>query len=242
MRQRSAEWSARIMHELDFHQGAVFVTLTYNDYHMPENGQISKRELQLFIKRLRKKLDKKISYFACGEYGEKTGRPHYHLIIFNMRPGSESEELIKEAWQYQGFIKLGTVTVQSARYVTNYILKSLDKRTYVNNNVQQPFQLVSQGFGKRFALENAERIIEELNIQMNGQSVGLPRYYQRILGIDASLLGEKAVARNLELLKDIQDKYPEMTPHEIYVEIWKRRKQARKNFLARERTKSNRPL
>ena len=83
----SRMWSSRIMLESKAHQNNCFITLTYSDIFCPSKP--SKRDFQLFIKRLRKELDISIRYFACGEVGEgkgsrgeKGGNPHYHAIIF----------------------------------------------------------------------------------------------------------------------------------------------------------------
>ena len=66
---RQKEWALRMMNEQEYHEHSVFVTLTYDPEHCPE--QIEKRELQLFFKRVRKELEHvKIKYYACGEYGE----------------------------------------------------------------------------------------------------------------------------------------------------------------------------
>ena len=79
------EWTIRLLHELKYHADAVFVTLTYNDESLPINQKgyptLRKKHLQDFFKRLRINLDRdyhhrKIKYFACGEYGDCTGRPH----------------------------------------------------------------------------------------------------------------------------------------------------------------------
>lgn len=94
----SREWADRLMLELQYHDSAYFVTLTYNEDHVPksyyadpETGEamqsltLCKRDLQLFMKRLRKAYpDDHIRYYACGEYGSKTQRPHYHLIVFGL--------------------------------------------------------------------------------------------------------------------------------------------------------------
>lgn len=69
------EWSLRLLHELGYWDSAVFLTLTYSDENCPLS--LSKRELQLFWKRLRKAIaPRKIKYFSCGEYGDLYGRPH----------------------------------------------------------------------------------------------------------------------------------------------------------------------
>lgn len=95
----SRQWANRCMLELQYHESAYFVTLTYDDYHVPisyyadpDTGEampsmsLCKRDLQLFLKRLRKRFEgQRIRFFACGEYGPSTWRPHYHLIIFGLK-------------------------------------------------------------------------------------------------------------------------------------------------------------
>ncbi len=94
----SREWANRLMLELQYHDSAYFVTLTYNPEHVPksyypdpETGEahesltLCKRDVQLFMKRLRKAFpDDKIRFYLCGEYGSQTFRPHYHAIIFGL--------------------------------------------------------------------------------------------------------------------------------------------------------------
>lgn len=85
---KSREWSFRALCENNTSTSEpYFVTLTYNPRCVPKNG-LSKKDVQLFIKRLRTRLDRlniehNIRYFAVGEYGKKGKRPHYHLILWN---------------------------------------------------------------------------------------------------------------------------------------------------------------
>lgn len=83
-------WAMRIMYEAESHKHCTFITLTYDDEHLPDNAELSMRDVQLYMKRLRKRLSKegtRIRYFCAGEYGENgTKRPHYHLIIFGISP------------------------------------------------------------------------------------------------------------------------------------------------------------
>ena len=73
---RAREWSTRLVQELGFWDQALFVTLTYDDDHLPGDLSVSIDELQRFFKRLRKSLcGRKLMYYACGEYGENFGRP-----------------------------------------------------------------------------------------------------------------------------------------------------------------------
>lgn len=96
--QYSREWANRCMMELKYHDSAYFVTLTYDDLHVPRSyytdektGEVFtsltlvKRDFQLFMKRLRKKFsDDHIRFFMSGEYGTNSFRPHYHAILFGL--------------------------------------------------------------------------------------------------------------------------------------------------------------
>ena len=91
----SKQWADRCMLESQYHDENYFLTLTYDDDHVPRSGYydeetgewfdtftLRKKDLQKFHKDLRKKLygsDKgEFRFFACGEYGDQTFRPHYH--------------------------------------------------------------------------------------------------------------------------------------------------------------------
>jgi len=81
--ERSRQWAVRMMHEASLHQDNCFITLTYDNEHLPKNASLVKRDFQLFMKRLRKAYPAvRIRFFHCGEYGEQYGRPHYHAILF----------------------------------------------------------------------------------------------------------------------------------------------------------------
>ena len=134
--ERSRQWATRCMHEAQLHEENMFLTLTYDDEHLPRS--ISKREMQLFLKRLRKSLpSKKISYVYCGEYGDKTQRPHYHALIFGHRFDDckihsktkngqylYTSEKLQNLWQ-KGHCLIGSVTFESAAYVARYCLKKI---------------------------------------------------------------------------------------------------------------------
>lgn len=100
--EKARQWAMRCMHEASLHEENCFITLTYNNQNLPRDLSVHKRDVQLFFKRLRKKLDgKSIKYYACGEYGDKggrrmlygpdaLGRPHYHACLFgHVFPDSE---------------------------------------------------------------------------------------------------------------------------------------------------------
>lgn len=189
----SREWSLRLLHELGYWDHAVFLTLTYDEEHCPLS--LSKRELQLFWKRLRKELaPRKIKYFACGEYGDTYGRPHYHAIVFGLQ--GTDEKVVQECWN-NGFVMLGGVSQKSIGYVTGYVLKKYgkdkNKEMYEQYGRQAPFQLVSAGLGLRYALDNSDLLSDNLECKYNGRSVGVPRYYVKKLGLDTDIIKVKGL-------------------------------------------------
>lgn len=126
-------------HEKTEHELTSFVTLTFADEHLPDDYSIHVRDIQLFMKRLRKALGhNRVRFFACGEYGDAGGRPHYHLLLFGYdfpdrtlwRRSSSGELLYRSAfleklWPF-GHCEIGAVTTQSINYVARYILKKVN--------------------------------------------------------------------------------------------------------------------
>lgn len=189
---------------MDYFPKNSFVTLTYCDETLPKDGSIHKEELVKFFKRLRKDLgSRKIKYFACGEYGEKTGRPHYHSIIFGL--GSEEKELLRSAWS-KGFIYSGSVTYNSARYVAGYVMKKysgdLAKEVYGDKEI--PFRLSSLGLGKQWCDDHEKYLIENLGLTIKGIPCGMPRYYRNRLG--EKLDDEKLEKKRIELSNESREK------------------------------------
>lgn len=177
-----------MQHENSMSDKAVFITLTYDDEHLPSNGSLSVVTLQKFFKRFRKYFDHKIRYFACGEYGDVGHRPHYHAILFNVGFGDfrcyyvNGKAYYKHpAWDL-GFIDVGTVTYSSCRYVAKYMFKQLFDD--VNSELQSPFVLMSKGLGKSYALKHAKSLQLYKQVRMDGSDMTVPRYYAKILKID----------------------------------------------------------
>lgn len=127
-------WTSRLMLESTLYEQNSFVTLTYSDVCLPDNKSLVPEHLQLFFKRLRKLLDPlKIRYYAVGEYGDVSRRPHYHMILFNYRPedhipvaqqarGKVCPCAICKSWG-KGHVDIGEVTSASAAYTCSYVLK-----------------------------------------------------------------------------------------------------------------------
>lgn len=197
------EWAFRCLKEAEEYKSNSFLTLTYSEENKPYNG-LDRRDLTLFIKRLRKKLSpRKIKYMACGEYGDNTDRPHYHLILFGYDfPDKEylkttkkgeiiyfSKEL-DELWGL-GLSSIGSVTYASASYVAGYVHKKFNStleeeiKHYtcpVTGVIKtKEFIASSQGIGLRY-LERYKKQLINLDFVSNGSTKqGLPEYFNNRL-------------------------------------------------------------
>lgn len=118
-------WALRCQLELQQHSKAAFATLTYDDEHLPVT--LSKRHLQLFIKRARKALGRArcLRFFASGEYGETTHRPHYHALLYGL--DTRDAELVFQMWK-AGYTSLSDVTPGRIAYCAGYTSKKIGFR------------------------------------------------------------------------------------------------------------------
>ena len=198
LQKKSLEWSVRIMNEAQCWSHNCFITLTYNNEHLPPGGSLKKSDFQKFMKRLREQLDPlKIRFFACGEYGKKGSRPHYHAIIFNWQPDDmvyfKTEDgillyrssFLEKIWTF-GFSSVGYVTQKSALYCAKYMQKT---NFLVPDTVEKPFLVMSLRPGIGYYSINEKCLLTD-SVYSNGVRVNVPRYYMKVLerenGIDFS--------------------------------------------------------
>lgn len=160
---------------MEISTSAFFLTLTYNDEHLPPGAQLSKRDLQLFIKRLRK-VNPGIKYFAVGEYGTDKGRPHYHLVIFNL----VDLALITDTWTDQfgdslGFITGSRATMGRVRYMVEYMALPTPP-----NDQEKPFRIMSKGIGKNYVERYLKfhRARSDSVVYQFKTPNAMPRYYK----------------------------------------------------------------
>lgn len=120
------------------HGESSFVTLTYDDEHLPEDRSLSPRHVSLFLKKFRLSLaPARIRYFFVGEYGDETNRPHYHAALFGYpsceqgvttprRDGSCCSvcDRLRQHWD-MGHTYSGGLTEQSAAYIAGYVTKKM---------------------------------------------------------------------------------------------------------------------
>lgn len=198
--------AVRATHEASLYQDNCFLTLTYDDEHLPHGCTLVKHHLQDFIKRLRERIEpRRIRHFSAGEYGENLARPHYHSLVFNwdfpdkilLRENAQgslyTSELLSDLWPH-GFHSIGAVTAQSASYVASYVMKkrfsdpdgvhylTIDERTGELFEVEPEFQLASNGGGKCYKGKNG------------GLGAGwLERYSDEVWRDDAVMLGDREI-------------------------------------------------
>ncbi|AXL15216.1 replication initiator protein [Microviridae sp.] len=196
---RAFDWAFRCSHEIALHEDNTFITLTYDDEHLP-SFLVVKDEFQKFMKKLRKKVKKKIKYIVSHEYGSRTGRPHHHAIIFGWVPPNQSylskapsgESLftspdLDELWKH-GFHSIGEANEKTAYYIASYALKShshdvIDPDTNEVVTVSDSMDSSRRpAIGRDYFLANMHQIVH------SGDP--LPRYYLKLME-KISLLEDK---------------------------------------------------
>lgn len=197
---RSTSWTLRLLYELEEWKEAAFITLTYSDEKIPEDYGLCKRDLQLFLKRLRERfgyLGLKLRYFAVGEYGQDNrtmpigiehGRPHYHLIVFGVDSESkEHRKIISECWsKCDEFLIISGRGVErvnrgSIAYVCGYIQKKLngDYGRELYEERQPPFMLCSKGLGLSSFEKKASRLLKNGFTYYGSHRIGIPRFFRK---------------------------------------------------------------
>ena len=234
----SRQWANRCMLELQYHMESWFVTLTYDDEHVPrtayainDDGEaapaltLKPRDLELFWKRLRKAHpNDHIRYFACGEYGSSTARPHYHAIIFglsldDLRPYKRSpqgydyfvSDSLNITWGL-GYVVVGAVTWETCAYTARYIMKKLkgqDASLYSDLNLVPEFVRMSRkpGIARQYYDDHPDLYKHEyinLKTDVGGLKFRPPRYYDKLFDIDhpGEMEQAKVVRRRLAAAAD----------------------------------------
>ncbi len=203
---RARDWALRMVHESREHERNCFITLTYDDEHVPEDHSIDVRTWQLFAKRARRRLGG-FRFFHVGEYGERSLRPHYHACIFGQDFSTDRDlwkrdggfplftsKLLSELWPY-GYHLIGDLSFDSACYVARYVTKKIngkaaaaayqrvDPSTGEVWNVKPEYATMSRrpGIGRKFFQDFHEEIYGEDVVVSRGRKFRPPRYYDKLL-------------------------------------------------------------
>ena len=202
---RSRQWAVRCLHESKMHPDNCFLTLTYSDKNLPLDYSINVETVQKFIRRMRK-AGLRFRYFACGEYGDITGRPHYHMLMFghdwadkklyskNRGNPLYTSATLSRLWEY-GEAWTGTLTYQSAAYVCRYVMKKIGGDKAVDfytryspvdggyHNVTPEFALQSRmpGIGSTWFDKFKTDVFPSDFLVVDGKKHPVPRYYTKKL-------------------------------------------------------------
>lgn len=221
---RTEDWTTRIMHEVSCHDLNQFVTLTYDDRHLPSNGSLVKEDFQKFMKRLRKQHGK-LRYFAVGEYGDQLGRPHYHAVLFGIdfadkRPHSKNEHgdqlytsvALDRIWG-KGHAFYGKVTIQSARYVAKYCIKKVNGQLaddhYGSRIPEFAVMSLKPGIGQSWFDRFSADVYPSDFIVLNGKKRAPPRFY------DSKLPEKELAAVKERRLTAVQRYKADQTPERL---------------------------
>lgn len=201
---RTQEWAHRIVHEQKISTDSSWVTLTYDDEHLPEFESLDKRHLQLYFKSLRKAVGK-LRYYVSGEYGDQKERPHYHLCLFGV---PETNPFIRTCWPH-GHVMVGKLTERSAAYTAKYIQKKLYGPLaikYVESGRLPEFALMSRrpGIGIGFAKKYLDNWVSNGYMVINGIKRPIPSAYTNRLPKEVkTLLHEKRQKARLEKIASV---------------------------------------
>lgn len=193
------------MHEASSYEDNCFLTLTYDDAHVPRDGSLRKREFPDFMRRLRK-TGVRARYFHCGEYGDSTSRPHYHACLFGHSFPDRAEWTtrgenivwrsaeLERLWPL-GLSEIGSLTFESAAYVARYVCKKVTGRraegaySRVDDATGEMFQIEPEfatmsrrpGIGARWFAEFSSEVFPADEVIVRGHAVKPPRFYDERL-------------------------------------------------------------
>lgn len=178
---RRIEWTHRIKHEMDASISTHFVTLTYNEENLTYTGHFAtlvKSDLQNFLKRLRKRIQPyKIRYYAVGEYGTRTLRPHYHLIVFNLGIENIENGAIDKSWN-MGHTYTVPANPATIHYVTKYHLNKNEHPPDTEPSFATMSRKPGIGFGYVEKNKDFHNVDKNYLLHRGGVKSRMPRYYK----------------------------------------------------------------
>jgi len=192
------------MHEASCHKENSFITLTYDDEHLPDRGRLDYSAYQKFMKRLRKATGREVRFYMCGEYGPQNWRPHYHACLFGYdfpdkvyetRTGSGeriySSALLGKLWPF-GYTSVGSVTFESAAYIARYCVQKVTgddavehyKRYDNLGEYQLPPEFnhmsLKPGIGANWFAKFKSDVYNHDYVVINGKECAAPKYYDKL--------------------------------------------------------------
>lgn len=254
--EHSREWANRCMLEAKNYENNQFITLTYDEEHLPTTkginiktgevnytyGTLKPEDLTKFMKDLRRYYEyhygiDNIRFYACGEYGSKTERPHYHIIAFNLpiydkeylftNPKTQTKnytsEILSKIWK-KGIVGIADVTWESCAYVARYVLKKAKGKEAVeiwnDTGRKQEFTRMSRnpGIGKEYYEKHKDEIYEHDEIWLKNKKGAIKakpcRYYDKLYDLDSPEIMEaikkarRVIAEQIEKVRQENSNLP----------------------------------
>lgn len=213
------------MHEAQRSPHNCFLTLTYDDAHLPADGSLDHAHFQRFIRYVRRK-HPGTRYYMCGEYGPELGRPHYHACIFGLNfrdrtpwKKSDSGELAYTSPTLSTFWPHGMSTVQDlthqsaaycARYIIDKITGDLAPAYYGSKKPEYARMSLKPGVGAFWFHKYSNTDLIHDYVIRSGRQAQVPRYYDKLLKRkDPNELADRKLKRAAQAHQNWQDNTPE---------------------------------
>lgn len=255
---RRRMWTCRLMLEARKHESSFFLTLTYNKENLPYGSTLVPKHLQDYLKRLRYHLDGvRIRFYGVGEYGERRGRPHYHLVVFGASRAAmiDAHEVVQwvtpfkfdcRTWEY-GQVDIRDLSWDLAWYIMGYICNKRTKRSDFKDGRHPEFARMSlrPGIGAvavediaaslnnwsttRYITENGD---VPAIIRLQGKKLPMGRY---LLGKLREAMGYPREAPAGAMVKKAQELYLELTAEGGLLRREEKRVQSSRNAESRVR-------
>lgn len=212
---KAHDWSVRGMLELYCHDKASFVTLTYDDAHLPKNLSLDRKCFSDWVKRFREDLRQKgifIRVLASGEYGDRSHRPHYHAIVYGFDfPDREplyrvkgvqyyTSPLLSKKWKFGNHV-IGEANKTTIAYCAKYVLKKVTgdkaKQHYGDREPEFAYYPNSPALGLTFFQKFTSDLYPKNFISIDGKKTPIPRYFYKRLQKDFPELFDEVSYSNL---------------------------------------------
>lgn len=219
----SRGWAVRATHEAQMHEDNCFVTLTYDDDHLPPNGSLVKADHQKFMKDLRERIyPKLVRCMIAGEYGDKNDRPHFHLLLFgydfpdkklwrknDLEHPIWRSAFLEDLWD-RGYSEIGSVSFESAAYVARYVVKKINgakKSEHYGKRLPEYMEPSRfPGIGTAWLEKYWQDVYPADRVVVRGKECKPPRFYDKWLEKNHPELWECV---HLKRLMSIRDRNPE---------------------------------
>lgn len=219
---RISLWERRAKYEFNHTPASAFVTFTYDDEHLPisvisgsPHQTLQRIHLHKFIDTLRHRIAKgqkikhsiqgcsrDFAYLACGEYGDRFGRPHYHVLFFGI-DFHTCRTMLMESWPY-GSIEVDPIKAGAIRYVLKYMTKQVYNdyldREYYDYGINPPFVTFSRGLGMQYFYDHQKDIAEYGAVRDGQLYLSVPSYVKQMfvpMDIDKAVERSERVSRSM---------------------------------------------